>query len=99
MEGIHNGTTKVNKPIVAAVHDNVVITLTKPIKSTVTDTLSRGDEAEWEEQYRKPMARPPPVEVNDVQLDLDLWKRTAACWCSSERFKWSLLLKFSLRQK
>jgi hypothetical protein len=67
MEVIHKGTAKVNKPVVAAVHDDVVITLTKPIESTVTDTPSRGDEAEWEEQYRKPTARPPPVvEVNDV---------------------------------
>ena len=49
------------------VDTDVVVTLTKPIKSTVTDTPSRGDEAEWEEQYRKPMARPPPdMEVNDV---------------------------------
>jgi hypothetical protein len=67
MEAIRKGTAKVNKPVVAAVHDNVVVPLTKPIKSTVTDTPSRGDEAEWEEQYKKPMARPPPdVEVNDV---------------------------------
>jgi hypothetical protein len=67
MEAIHKGTAKVNKPVVAVVHDNVVVTLTKPIKSTLTNTPSRGDEAEWEEQYRKPTARPPPdVEVNDV---------------------------------
>jgi hypothetical protein len=67
MEAIRKGTAKVNKPVVAAVHDDVVITLTKPIESTVTDTCSRGDEAEWEEQYRKPTARlPPDVEVNDV---------------------------------
>jgi hypothetical protein len=67
MEAIRKGTAKVNKPIVAVVHDNVVVTLTKPFKSTVTDTPSRGDEAAWEEQYRKPMARPPPdMEVNNV---------------------------------
>jgi hypothetical protein len=67
MEAIRKGTAKVNKPVVAAVHDDVVITLTKSIKSTLTDTPSRGDEAEWKEQYRKPTARPPPdVEVNDV---------------------------------
>jgi hypothetical protein len=67
MEAIRKGTSKVNKPVVAVAHDNVVVTLNKPIKSTVTDTPSRGDEAEWEEQYRKPMARlPPDMEVNDV---------------------------------
>ena len=67
MEVIRKGTAKVKKPVVAAVHDDVVITLTKPIKSTITNTPSRGDEVDWEEQYRKPMARPPPdVEVNDV---------------------------------
>jgi hypothetical protein len=67
MEAICEGTTKTNKPIVDVVHDNVVITLTKPMESTVTDTPSRGAEANWEEQYRKPTARPPPdMEVNDV---------------------------------
>jgi hypothetical protein len=67
MEAIRKGTAKVNQPVVAVVHDNVAVTLTKPIKSTVTGTPSRGDEAEWEEQYRKPTARPPPdMEVNDV---------------------------------
>jgi hypothetical protein len=77
MEVIHKGTAKVNQPIVAAVHDNVVITLTKPIESTVTDTPSRGDEAEWEEQYRKPrMARPPlDMEVNDVMEHLYRMRR------------------------
>jgi hypothetical protein len=58
MEAICKGTAKVNKPVVAAVHDDVVVTLTKPIESTVTDTPSRGDEAEWEEQYRKPTPMP-----------------------------------------
>jgi hypothetical protein len=68
MEGIRKGTAKVNQAVVAVVHDNIVLTLTKPIESTLTDTLSRGDEAdEWEEQYRKPTARPAPdTEVNDV---------------------------------
>jgi hypothetical protein len=57
----------VNKFIFAVVHDNVVVTLTKPMESTVNNTPSRGDEAEWEEQYRKPTARPPPdMEVNDI---------------------------------
>jgi hypothetical protein len=61
MEAIHEGTAKkVNMPVVAVVHDNVVVTLTKPMESTVTNTLSRGDEAKWEEQCRKPTARPPP---------------------------------------
>jgi hypothetical protein len=67
MEAIREGTVKANKPIVAVVHDDVVVTLTKPMESTVTDTPSRGDEAKWDEQYRKPTARPPPdMEVNDV---------------------------------
>jgi hypothetical protein len=67
MEAICKGTAKVNQPVVAVVHYNVVITLTNPIKSTVINTPSTGNEAEWEEQYRKPTARPPPdMEAIDV---------------------------------
>jgi hypothetical protein len=33
MEVIRKGTAKVNQPVVAVVHDNVVLTLTKPIES------------------------------------------------------------------
>jgi hypothetical protein len=46
MEVICKGTAKVNQPVVAVVHDNVVVTLTKNIESTVTNKPSRGDDAE-----------------------------------------------------